>query len=333
MRRSKGRVLFSKAKMNREIILSADLGGTNLRVAAIDRSGSILFRTKRDTPRTEEAQDIISLIADEAEECRRAVESEGQISGIGTVVPGTVNAERGTILQAPNVPALNDFNIIEEIEKRLHIPAFLENDANAAAIGENWCGASKGFQTSICVTLGTGVGGGIIIDGKILRGIDGTAGEIGHICVEPFGAPCGCGSRGCVEQYSSASAVKRLAYALSENFPDSPLLKNDNLTALEIYQAGKNGDALALEVFRQQGFYLGIALAGLINVLNPEIIVIGGGAADGWDLFLPFTEAEIKSRSYREPAKRAKIVRAELGDDAGILGAARLAFQNTLDGD
>ncbi|MCY7375005.1 MAG: ROK family protein [Pyrinomonadaceae bacterium] len=314
--------------MNREIVLSADLGGTNLRVAAVDRDGSILFRTKRETPRTEDAQEILCLITDEAEKCRRAVESAGKVLGIGAVVPGTVNAAEGIVLKAPNVAALNEFGIGGEIGKRLNLPCFLENDANAAAIGESWCGASKGFQNSICVTLGTGVGGGIIIDGKILRGIDGTAGEVGHICVEPFGAPCGCGSRGCVEQYSSASAVKRLAYELGEQFPDSHLLKNANLTALQIYQAGKSGDALALEVFRQQGFYLGIALAGLINTLNPEIIVIGGGAAAGWDLFLPFIENEIKSRAYREPAKRAKIVRAELGDDAGIMGAARLAFEN-----
>lgn len=314
--------------MNRKIVLSADLGGTNLRVAAIDCAGEILFRTKSATPRTADARVILTLITDEAEKCRRAVEVQGSVVGIGTVVPGTVNVEKGIILQSPNVAALNDFQIADEIKKRLAIPCFLENDANAAAVGENWCGASKGFLNSICVTLGTGVGGGIIIDGKILRGIDGTAGEIGHICVEPFGAPCGCGSRGCVEQYSSASAIKRLAYHLGERFPASDLLESDDLTALEIYQAAKAGDELALEVFRQQGFYLGIALAGLINVLNPEIIVIGGGAADGWDLFLPFMEAEIKSRSYREPAKRAQIVRAELGDDAGILGAARLALKN-----
>lgn len=308
--------------------MSADLGGTNLRVAAVDRDGNILFRTKRDTPRTKDAQVILSLITDEAEKCRQAVESKGEILGIGTVVPGTVDVQSKVVMQAPNVSALNDFGIGDAIEKKLNLPCFLENDANAAAIGESWCGASKGFQNSICVTLGTGVGGGIIIDGKILRGVDGTAGEIGHICVEPFGVPCGCGSRGCVEQYSSASAVKRLAYELGEKFPDSQLLKNNNLTALEIYRAGKSGDTLALEVFRQQGFYLGIALAGLINVLNPEIIVIGGGAAAGWDLFLPFMNNEIKSRAYREPAKRAKIVRAELGDDAGILGAARMAFEN-----
>lgn len=317
--------------MSNEIILSVDLGGTNLRVSAVDREGHILFRTRRDTPRTDDANDIVTSITDDAETCREAVKSEGEVLAIGTVVPGTVDVERGVIRKAPNVRSLNDFMITEAIESKLNLPCILENDANAAAIGENWLGASKGVQSSICVTLGTGVGGGIIIDGKILRGIDGTAAEIGHICVEPFGAPCGCGSIGCVEQYSSATAVKRLALELREKFPRSALPEDADFTSLEIYQAGKAGDELALEVFRQQGFYLGIALAGLVNVLNPEIIVIGGGAAAGWDLFMPYMTEQIKGRTYREPAERAKIVLAQLGDDAGILGAARLAFESISD--
>lgn len=314
--------------MNNEIILSVDLGGTNLRVSAVDRDGNILFRTRRDTPRTDDANDIITSITDDAEKCREAVKSQGDVLAIGTVVPGTVDVKRGIIRKAPNVTSLDGFSITKAIEHKLNLPCVLENDANAAAIGENWCGASEGVQSSICVTLGTGVGGGIIIDGKILRGIDGTAGEIGHICVEPFGAQCGCGSIGCVEQYSSATAVKRLALELGEKYPNSILSDKADFTSLEIYQAGKSGDELALEVFRQQGFYLGIALAGLVNVLNPEIIVIGGGAAAGWDLFLPSMIEQIKHRAYREPAERAKIVRAQLGDDAGILGAARLAFES-----
>jgi len=164
------------------------------------------------------------------------------------------------------------------------------------------------------------------LGGKVLRGVDGTAGEIGHICVEPNGAECGCGSRGCLEQYSSATAVVRLARELGEKFPRSDLMGNTTITSSEIYNSAKAGDKLALEVFRTQGFYLGIALAGLINVLNPEIIVVGGGAAAAWDFFIPHTLVQIRKRAYPEPAKRAKIIPARLGDDAGVLGAARLAF-------
>lgn len=312
--------------MSKEVILAADLGGTNLRMAAVDRQGKILYRTKRETPRGERAEEIVQAIVQAANECREKC-PEFQVAAISAAVPATVNISRGVMLKAPNLPALNGFRIIAALENELGIKAILENDANAAAIGENWLGASKGFANSICVTLGTGVGGGIIINGNILRGVDGTAGEIGHICVEPFGAPCGCGSRGCVEQYSSASAIVRLARELETQYPHSILNGSSRFNALEVYEAGLEGDELALEVFRQMGFYLGIALADLLNILNPEVVVIGGGAAAGWKFFMPYTQETIEDRAFREPAKRAKIVRAELGDDAGILGAAHCAFE------
>jgi len=310
----------------KNIALAADLGGTNLRMAAISEEGKILYRVKRGTPSAKSAKQILQTIVESAEECRRAVINQGEIFAISAAVPGTVNAGEGVILKAPNIPALNNYSFSEKIKNELKLRCILENDANAAAVGENWLGGSKDFQNSICITLGTGVGGGIILDGKVLRGVDGTAGEIGHLCVEPSGARCNCGSNGCLEQYSSATAVVRLTRDLSDGYPKSDLNKKNPLTSLEIYEAGKSGDALALEVFRRQGFYLGIALAGLINVLNPEVIVIGGGAAAGWGLFSPSMIEQVNKRAYKEPAERAKIVRAELGDDAGILGAARLAF-------
>jgi glucokinase len=310
----------------KNIALAADLGGTNLRMAAISEEGKILYRTRRETPSTENAEQILQTIVGAADECRRAVLNQGEVFAISTAVPGTVNAAEGIILKAPNIPALNNYCISEKIKSELKLLCVLENDANASAVGENWLGASKDFQNSICITLGTGVGGGIILDGKVLRGIDGTAGEIGHVCVEPFGVPCGCGSNGCLEQYSSATAIVRLTRDLSDSYPKSDLNEKNPLTSLEIYEAGKSGDVLALEVFRRQGFFLGIVLAGLINVLNPEVIVIGGGAAAGWDLFVASMIEQINKRTYKEPAKRAKIVRARLGDNAGILGAARLAF-------
>ncbi len=314
----------------KEIILGTDLGGTNLRMAAVDRNGKILYRTKRETPQTERAGEIVRAIIEAAEECRQAVKTQGVVLGFTAAVPGIVNVEKGIILKAPNVPSLDGFRISAALKEELILPCFLENDANAAAVGENWLGASKNFQNSILVTLGTGVGGGIIIHEKVLRGADGTAAEIGHICVEPFGVPCGCGSRGCLEQYASATAIVRLTRELENQYSNSDLRETSRLTALEIYEAGQKGDELALEVFRQQGFYLGIALAGLINTLNPDIIVIGGGAAAGWDLFMPTTIEQIRQRAYQEPAERAKLVPAKCGDDAGILGAARLAFEGVI---
>ena len=312
--------------MKSEIVIAFDLGGTNLRMAAVDADGSLLYRTKRETPRAGNVAEILKTIVDAALECQSNCR-EFETKALAAAVPATVSVERGLILKAPNLPALNNLKITAALESELNLKTVLENDANAAALGENWLGASRGIKNSILATLGTGVGGGIVIDGKILRGIDGTAGEIGHIPVEPRGAKCGCGSVGCVEQYASAGAIARIFNELKEQFPASILQNKTPQTAAEIYAAGKAGDELALEVFRLAGFYLGVALSGLVNVLNPEIIVIGGGVAAGWDLLVPHTEAEIRQRAYPEPAARAKIARAELGDDAGILGAARLAFE------
>ena len=307
----------------KQLVLAADLGGTNLRVAAVYDDGQILYRARRETPQTDRAHEIVSAISEAAKECLANAEN---VKVFAAAVPAIIDFEKGIPLRLPNIPALNNFHLAEALGNKLSLRCILENDANAAAIGENWLGASRDFKNSILVTLGTGIGGGIIIDRKIYRGADGTAGEIGHICVEPLGAPCGCGSRGCVEQYASATAIVRMARELQNRFPETELSKRADFSASDIYESGKIGDKLALEVFRLQGFYLGIVLADLINIFNPEAFIIGGGAAAGWDLFIPETKKQIQQRAYREPAMRAKLIRAELGDDAGILGAARVGF-------
>lgn len=308
----------------KEIVLAADLGGTNLRVAAVRSDGRILYRARRETPQAGQAGEIVSVISGAAKECLNNVKEN--VKAFAAAVPAIIDFEKGITLRLPNIPALNNFHLAAALEDELNLQCVLENDANAAAIGENWLGASRDLKNSLLVTLGTGIGGGIIIDGKIYRGADGTAGEFGHICVEPFGAPCGCGSRGCVEQYASATAIVRMADEMRGQFPESELSKKDGFSALDIYESGKTGDKLALEVFRLQGFYLGIVLADLTNVFNPEAFIIGGGAAAGWDLFITELKKQIHLRAYRQPAERAKLIRAELGDDAGILGAARVAL-------
>ena len=263
-----------------------------------------------------------------ARECeRQSVGTGGQICAVSVVVPGTVNAEDGVVVKAPNVPCLDGFRLAAALESELEWPAILENDANAAAVGEMWQGAGRGYRTIICVTLGTGVGGGIILEGKLWRGVDGSAAEIGHIGVDPFvGVPCACGSRGCLEVYASATAIVRMTREARPRYPNSVLHTSENLTSEKVYQAGLQGDELALEVFRRMGVYLGVGLATLINVLNPELIVIGGGLANGWDLFEKHMQQQVIERAFPVPARLVKIVRAECGDDAGLLGAARLAF-------
>jgi glucokinase len=309
-----------------KIVLAVDLGGTNLRMAAVGAGGEVVARSKSATPRSVDPRDIVDAIVASARDCHDPGAPEYHIQAIGIAIPAMSIGEGGIVNKAANLPSLDGFALAPAVAEKLGVPAVLENDANAAAIGENWIGASRGIPNSICVTLGTGVGGGIILNGSTLRGPDWSAGEIGHICVEPLGPPCGCGSNGCVEQYSSATAIVRMAREIKGNYPASELHGKPQLSAFDVYEAGKSGDELAGEVFRLMGQYLGIALAGLINVLNPEVIVIGGGVAAGWDLFIGHVRDEIEKRAYCEPAKRAKLVRALLGDDAGILGAARVAF-------
>lgn len=315
--------------MGKEIVLAADLGGTNLRVAAIDCQGTILYRTKHATPRGRSRDEIVRAIVDSANECRENRAASALPEALCVGIPGTVSVSQGIIITAPNLPALDNFKMAAALENELGIRVILENDANAAAIGENWCGASEGFADSVLVTLGTGVGGGIIIGGEILRGVSGMAGEIGHICVESSGAPCPCGSCGCVEQYSSASAIVRLAKELKARYPHSPLNDNAHLKASEIFYAGTNGDQLALEVFRQMGFYLGVALTSLINILNPEVVVIGGGASAGWNLFAPHMRETIRQKAFGNRSEQVKLVQGQLGDNAGILGAAKIALSQS----
>jgi len=244
------------------------------------------------------------------------------------MVPGTVNVEQGVVVKAPNLSSLDGFPLANELRIQLKRPALLENDANAAAVGEMWMGAGRGQSSIVCVTLGTGVGGGIILDSKLWRGADGAAAEIGHMCVDPFGGvACGCGSRGCLEVYASATAIVRMTEEGIPGHPDSTL-PSKVLTSAVIFNAGMEGDELALEAFRRMGVYLGIGIANLINLLNPQMIVIGGGVVNGWQLFEKSMRQQVAERAFPLLADRVKIVRAECGDDAGLLGAARLVFEN-----
>ena len=312
-----------------DIVLAADLGGTNLRMAAVSRNGEIHTRIKIATPKTNSSEDIVSVVTAAARECISEIDTAPK--AVALAVPGTINSITRRITQAPNIPQLNGFDLVGAVRAELALPVTIENDANAAAIGENWLGASRKAETSIMVTLGTGVGGGIMIARKIVSGLDGTAGEIGHICVEPEGIPCGCGSHGCVEQYASATALVRMARAAIKDEPSISGSNNMEInSALDVFEQANCGAGWAKKIFRTQGYYLGIVLAGLINCLNPEVIVIGGGAAAAWERFMPSLQEQVQIRAYDEAVARAKIVPAALGDNAGILGAARLGFEKSV---
>lgn len=304
------------------LIFAVDLGGTHLRVALVDETGRILEHLKQQTPKGDSAGCIINALANAAKQWS---DEKQRIVAASIMVPGTVDTDKAVVLQAPNLPSLVNFKLKAALQERLGWPVFLENDANAAAVGEMWLGVARGCRDVMSVTLGTGVGGGLILDGKLWRGSHGSGGEIGHTTVDPFsGLKCKCGNTGCLELFASATAIVRMTRENLSLFPQTKLTSGD-LTAETVYKAGVEGDELALAVFKRFGMYLGIGLANIINLIDPEIIVITGGAANGWDLFASEMYRQVEERAFRTTAQQVRIARAECGDNAGLLGAARLA--------
>jgi glucokinase len=344
--------------MNNDYVLAIDLGGTNLRMAAVGPDGSILSHAKTESRNADKPQKLLQALSSLADECRAALTEPHQLVGIGAGVPA--NRTDGILQTLPNLPRLEGMNLKADLTAKFRVPVVIENDATAAAIGENWLGASKGVQDSIMITLGTGVGGGIIINNEPLRGIDGTAGKLGHICVEPNGPSCKCGSNGCLEQYASATAIIRMAQEsglnISTAFEVYQLAKGSRLSEPGAIATGSDSDSppyeggvaaaaadgvvlssdtphsklrtphLARAVFKNMARHLGIALGGMVNALNPEMIVIGGGVAAAWDIFIADLTTELHYRAFKEPATRVRIAQSTLADNAGLLGAARSAF-------
>lgn len=308
----------------RGFVFAVDLGGTHLRIGLVDAAGNIHKQVKQQTPKEDSPEAVVGALAAVANEWRHA--DDGPIVASAVMVPGAVNADQSVVLQAPNLPSLIDLPFKSLLQERLGWPAVLENDANAAAIGEMWRGAARGCSDVVSVTLGTGVGGGVVLDGKLWRGAHGSAGEIGHTTVDPFGGlKCKCGNTGCLELFASATAIARMARESLDQFPQT-VLSAENLTAEKVYEAGRNGDELALGVFKRAGTYLGVGLANIMSLIDPEMIVISGGVVNGWDLFQAEMYREVSERAFRATAQQVQIARAELGDNAGLLGAARLAF-------
>ena len=314
-----------------DLVCAVDLGGTNLRAANIDSAGQIHERVRNPTPKSVQAEDVVNIVAAAVRECEAAaLKRDAQIQSVSVVVPGTVHVETGLVVNAPNLNSLEGYKLGPALESALDRSVLLENDANAATVGEMWQGAARGYQTILCLTLGTGVGGGIILDGKLWGGVDGAAGELGHTSIEPFGGvQCKCGSIGCLEVYASATAIVRMAREGLSQHSDSSLhsIPTGDLTSERICSAARAGDELALEVFRRAGVYLGVAMANFVNIFNPEMIVIGGGVSAAWELFAQPARAEVLRRAFYVPAERCRIVRAERGDDAGLIGAAWLALE------
>ena len=315
----------------KRFVIGADLGGTNLRVAAIDESGAMLDKVSLATRRQEGRDAVVGELSRTIRELSARLAGPQVLGGIGIGVPGIIYLQTGMVRESPNLPGWENYPVRSQIESLVGSSVFLENDANAAALGEKWLGLGR-YVNSLCMlTLGTGVGGGVVLDGKIWHGFLGMAGELGHMVVSENGVSCPCGGRGCLETEASASAVVRKAKELLAE-RRSPALAAATEGAAEItsalvYDVAKAGDAACREIFQSVGKYLGIALAGLVNALNLPLYVIGGGAANAWDLFAPAMMEEVRYRSFIFRDASTRIEKSILKGDAGLFGAAYLPLQ------
>ena len=298
-----------------------DVGGTTVKIGLFSGDGKLEEKYESATDKSDQGAHIIEHIAAKLDEII-AEKSYGILDcmGVGIGLPGPV--DRGMILGCVNL-GWGIFSIVEEFSKAFHnVPVYAGNDANTAALGEYVAGAGKGMKNMMMVTLGTGVGGGIIIDGRILEGANGGAGEIGHIPVNPQEQDiCGCGKKGCLEQYASATGIVRIAEKLRKENGNTALPAG--CTAKQVFDYAKEGDELAMQAVEELGRYLGLALASCACVLNPEGIVIGGGVSRAGKILLDVTEKNFQTYVFK-PCRNVKFCLAELGNDAGIYGAAAM---------
>ena len=297
-----------------EYSIGVDLGGTNLRAAAISRTGEVLAKITGRAQLSQGRDTVMGDLISSIQKLRDQCDPQG-LAGIGVAVPGFILIEKGLILGSNNLPEFDNFPVRDYVEQHLGAAVTLENDANAAALGEKWMGAGRSVSDLVMLTLGTGIGGGIISDGKVLHGSVGMAGELGHMTVVTNGNPCGCGNFGCLEKHASATAITGMARMVH---------LGTDLTAKQVYEKAIAGDERARMIFESMGAALGNALAALINIFNFPLYLLSGGVIAAWEMFSPSMLAEVKRRSFTYRNTDTRIERAKLGHEAGLFGAAYL---------
>jgi glucokinase len=302
--------------------IGIDIGGTNLRFALVDSEGRIAYRSRVASGIAEGRDGFCRrMLAGIAELLAAADASEANVIGIGAGVPGLIGRD-GVIHASVNMRPLDGFNLAGFLAQQTGLPALCGNDANMIALGELIHGAGRGLNTYMVITIGTGLGSGLILDGRLWTGSGGFAAEFGHVTVEPNGLLCPCGNRGCLEQYVSAGALVR--FARERSIQELLNSTGDELDAALVASLARQGEATAHEAFEEAGRYLGIALASLANTLNLEAAIIGGGVAPSLDLLLPSLRREFDRRCFPLIAEHFKVLAGTLGDDAGLLGAAAM---------
>jgi glucokinase len=324
---SLARVGFRRVERMTRTVLAADFGGTHLRAAVIDEAGTVLNRLDVESPDTGTPETVIVRVVELLANCASMV-SPGP-EGVCIATAGLIDADQGKVILAPNIAGFRNLVLTTPVTERLGIPAYIENDASAAALGEFRFGAGRGTRHLLHATLGTGIGGGIVVDGKLYRGAKGLAGEIGHIILNPAGPKCNCGSRGCLEAMVSGVAFAARAKKMLEQ-GKSPVLQEvvgeSEPTSEHLYLAARRGDALSEAEIRHGGHLLGLGLGSVVNVLNPDAVTLSGGLlAMGEMLMAPMKDA-MYSLAYG-PAAGTLLRVSTLGEDAGLLGAAAVAFE------
>ncbi|AKO94136.1 ROK family glucokinase [Priestia filamentosa] len=314
--------------MEEKWLIGVDLGGTTVKLAFVNQYGEIIYKWEIPTDKSNQGHNIPTDIAKSIDEqLEKCGEIKAKIMGIGIGAPGPVKETNGSVDVAVNL-GWNKFPLKDLLEVETGLPVFVDNDANIAAIGEMWKGAGEGAKDLLCVTLGTGVGGGIIAHGDIVRGVNGAAGEIGHITSVPEGgAPCNCGKTGCLETVASATGIVRLAkekIAENGNTTMQRFYEDGTLTSKEVFDCAREGDEVAKAVIEEVAFHLGLALANTANGLNPEKIVLGGGVSRAGDILLQAIKDRFNQFAFPRVAKGAEITIATLGNDAGVIGGAWL---------
>lgn len=303
--------------MNKPYAIGIDLGGTNLRVALVSRDNEIIQKIKKPT-----SDDILDSVIRSAE----GIFSD-EVAGIGIGVAGLIDRGNSRVFTSPNLQAVEKVDLVKELRERFSVPVYIENDANAAALGEMRAGAGKDFSSFVLFTLGTGIGGGIVYDRKLLN----VSAEIGHMSINADGEKCSCGNYGCLESYAAGRAILSKAVSLLETGRES-LLKVQcggnvyKLTAEDINKAALDGDNLAREILKTAGRYLGIGIANVINIISPEAIILSGGLTGAWDIYVHEAIKEASKRTLKELFERVRILPSVLSDDAGIIGSAGLVF-------
>lgn len=316
---------------SRRYAIGVDLGGTNIVVGAMPLDGAREIGVRSEpTMAALGAMGVADRISELIEETiATVIEEEGvsreAIAGIGVGAPGPLDRARGIVIVAPNL-GWRDFPLRDAIETRLGLPTTLDNDANCATLGEWWRGAARGSRHVVGVTIGTGIGGGLILNGKLHHGASDVAGEIGHTTIDSNGRRCKCGNYGCLEAYASGPAIARRAREALEA-GDSSILPSladfdmKRITAQTVYEAASRGDALAVEVVRDTARFLGAGVANLLNVFNPEVVVIAGGVTHAGDALFEPLRAEVKRRAFRPAVEACRILPGELPGSAGVVGA------------